>query len=211
MAPLRVLAALSLCSTALAFAPVVRNTPARSAAVQVAPKDMEGVQAPTGFFDPLKLSELGSEATNMWFRQAEIKHGRVAMAAFVGWCVTANGIYFPGDISKGTPFSSLKGGLAAWEALSDLGKFQIIIFLGMIEIAGEMSSADKPHYMKGGKAGVVPYIWDPIGITKNWDEDRLAKGRAKEISNGRLAMIGTMSLFAAATMQGSVPFFKELI
>lgn len=95
------------------------------------PPQMEGATAPLGFFDPLKLSSYGSDATNAWFRQAEIKvrrrpgrgasgaagaaarggscwqgvcltdvrsarlnravarqHGRVAMAAFVGWIVT---------------------------------------------------------------------------------------------------------------------------
>ena len=181
--------------------------------VSMSAKDMPGAIKPVGFFDPLKLSELGSDATNAWFRQAESKHGRVAMAAFVGWMAVATGVHFPGNIASGVSFESLSGmePLAAWAAVPALGKAQMIVFAGMIEIAGEVSTAEKPHYMKGGKPGVVPYIWDPIGITSKMSEEKLADKRVKEISNGRLAMIGMMSLFAAATKEGSVPFFDHLI
>ena len=49
-----------------------------------------------GFWDPLGLADQdfwgqGNEATIGWIRESEIKHGRIAMAGFVGFIVHANG------------------------------------------------------------------------------------------------------------------------
>ena len=57
-----------------------------------------------GFYDPLNLADAdfwgkGNEATIGFLRHAEIKHGRVAMAAFVGYCVEANHVQIPFHIS----------------------------------------------------------------------------------------------------------------
>ena len=52
-----------------------------------------------GFWDPLGLAtadfwQKGNDFTWGWIRNAEIKHGRVAMAAFVGYCVQSTGAQY---------------------------------------------------------------------------------------------------------------------
>uniref|UniRef100_A0A7S3NPM3 Uncharacterized protein n=1 Tax=Aureoumbra lagunensis TaxID=44058 RepID=A0A7S3NPM3_9STRA len=170
---------------------------------------MEGATMPMGVWDPLGLTDLGTEKTLAWFRAAEIKHSRVAMFAFVGWLVGEAGITFPGDIATGVPFSSLGKGLDAWANVPDAGKLQILAFLGMIEISTE---TQKPHYLCGGKLGYIPVgnlgsLWLPWGTSKASEAD-LSTLRSKELNNGRLAMIAIMSVFAASSVPGSVPLLN---
>ena len=48
------------------------------------PKGAAGVTAPFGFFDPLSLCP-ETEREFIKYREAELKHGRVAMLAFAGF------------------------------------------------------------------------------------------------------------------------------
>jgi hypothetical protein len=171
-------------------------------------REMEGITMPMGFFDPLGLSNNASDELICWYREAELKHGRVAMAAFVGFLVNYQGISFPADLTmSGEKFSSLgtKAPLAAWDNLSDRGKWSILGFIGLLELLGE---AEKPHYMRGGKSGTNNLVWY-FGekYLSGKTEEQKRSSRTAEINNGRLAMLGVMSLIAGSTIQGSVPFF----
>jgi hypothetical protein len=52
----------------------------------------------------------------------------------LGHLVTSAGVRLPGDIAYGLPFANMKTGLAAFETIPTSGIFQIIAFIGMIEI-----------------------------------------------------------------------------
>mgnify|MGYP000568150002 CR=1 FL=1 len=90
----------SILSAANAFAPSTTTTSSnRVASLSSSRADLETfaeqLNPNVKFFDPLALSKqdfwsLGNEATIGWLRQSEIKHGRIAMAAFVGYVVQSN-------------------------------------------------------------------------------------------------------------------------
>ena len=92
---------------------------------------------------------------------------------------------FPGYIStsEGITFESLgRVGYAAWDAVPDSGKLQIIGVAGILDLLGE--AAVKPHYMMGGTPGKIPLIWDPLGFTKSLSPETLARKRTAELKNG---------------------------
>merc|ERR1712232_1549440 len=109
-----------------------------------------------GFYDPLDLAGAdffeGTKSTIGWLRQAEIKHGRVAMAAFVGYLVQSAGVRFPWMMElDGTGFPSADlSPPEQWDALPDVAKLQIIAGVGFLEVYDEMTGV---HYTKGGVPG----------------------------------------------------------
>lgn len=187
-----------------------------------------------GYYDPLGLAsadfwDQGNEATWGFLRHAEIKHGRVAMAAFIGFCVQANHIHWPfplqgGDVTQFWYADNLNPP-EQWDALPFVSKVQIILFVGFLEWWSEYA-VDK-HYMRGGKPGEFPSfekfikdsphpfpfldLYDPLGTQKNRDPEKKAKGLLTEINNGRLAMLGIMGFLAEEKVPGAVPLLKGLI
>ena len=107
-------------------------------------------------------------------------------AAATGWAWTASGApLFPGYLSpsEGVTFESLgRVGYAAWDAVPESGKFQILGVIGILELLGEASV--KPHYMSGGTPGKIPLLWDPLGFTAKLSPEALARKRNSELKNG---------------------------
>jgi len=54
-------------------------------------------------------------------------------------------------------------------------------------------------------------LYDPFNLNKNKSEEWKAKRLVTEVNNGRLAMIGLMSLLSEGAIPGSVPALKGLI
>jgi len=188
-------------------------------------------------YDPLGLAEAdfwgsGSEATIGFLRHAEIKHGRIAMFAFVGYIVQANGFHFPFQLTtSGISYADISAAgfpPEQWDALPTASKIQIFGAISFLELCGERSdlleAQGGKHYMLGGKPGVYPSIkaagvphpvpfdlYDPFGFSAKRSDEAKAKGLIAEINNGRLAMLGIMAFLAEAKVPGAVPALKGII
>ena len=113
-----------LAGSAAAFAPSPLATYCLT--LNMALEDSLGTQPPLGIFAPLGLVANGDEAKFDRLCYTEIKHGRVAMRATVGYRVGKSGLCFPGDIPyDGTKFSAVGGGFDALGMydVTDDGKF----------------------------------------------------------------------------------------
>jgi hypothetical protein len=228
-------AILSLAASAAAFAPA--SQPARtSVAVQESKADLEAMAKKLnpvlGFYDPLNLAEAefwgtSNEATIGFLRHSEIKHGRIAMFAFVGYIVHANGIKFPWAMQMdGSPFPAETNPPALWDTVSESAKWQIFSLIAFLEFWSELSTPTHKHYMAGGKPGdfpdfvsgpegiphPVPFnLYDPFKFSKNMSEETKEKRLLSEINNGRLAMLGIFGFLCEQTIPGSVPVLGGIV
>lgn len=187
------------------------------------------------FWDPLSLTDIdfydmGQDASIGFLRHAEIKHGRVAMAAFVGYCVQSNW-HFPWAMMRdGTPFPSTDlSPEAQWDAIPQTAKWQIFTVIAALELWDESSGGEAytdekkmVHYTQGRKPGQYPSfqlfrdnvhwvldLYDPFGFNKKMSDEKKEERLITEINNGRLAMIGIFGFMAADKVEGSVPFLAQ--
>jgi hypothetical protein len=71
-----------------------------------------------------------------WLREAELKHGRGAMLAFVGTCVALNGITFPGELGGYTyEPGAWYDGLGSAMSTNPFGMAQLLISIGLVEVS----------------------------------------------------------------------------
>ena len=168
------------------------------------------------------------EATIGFLRQAEIKHGRVAMMAFCGYIAQSNFVFPWPQTLKGDPFPSVElSPPEQWDAIPLGAKLQIIGFVGFLEFwseltPGEGSDVGQTHYMKGGQPGRFPSfdgvphwtpfpLYDPFGYSKRMDEETKQRRLLMEVNNGRLAMLGIFGFLSAQTVPGSVPLLTNIV
>jgi hypothetical protein len=126
-------------------------------------------------------------------RTTELKHGRVAMYATLGYIVPEY-FRFPGNLapSQSLKFADVPNGLAALSKVPLNGWLQIVIFCGFYEF---------PTYNSDRAPGDLG--WKAITSS---DPDVLKRKLNAELANGRLAMVAIMGmLFQDGTVGGTGP------
>jgi Chlorophyll A-B binding protein len=148
----------SLIGSAAAFAPASQRAVSSSALAATGPFSGEiGAQAPLGYIDPLGLCADGDQANFDRLRYVEIKHGRVAMLAVVGYLVTYAGVRFPGA-------EDIPSGFAALSAVPGMVWAQMIATWALMEAANrdqsetpEVAASWKPDFKGDFRNGKIDF------------------------------------------------------
>jgi len=170
-------------------------------------EDMAGVLAPTGFFDPLGFTTTLKPGKLAFYREVELKHGRVCMLASLGIVVAENfHPLFGGDIDAPAAFAFQQTPLEQfWPA--------VVAAIAIPEVFSVFTFNDATEYFKGGsplwtmKEGHVPgdIGFDPLGL-KPSDPEEFKTMQTKELNNGRLAMMATAGMIAQELATGQKLF-----
>jgi len=173
------------------------------------PKGEAGVTAPFGFFDPLSLCP-ETEREFIKYREAELKHGRVAMLAFAGFFVgEVGGFLFGNDITGPAIFQYQQA-----ESLFNAWSFNVLGLAAAVEGYNIVNGWDTPSETFSSGDGVAylkpGYVngdlkFDPLGF-KPKDAAKLKEMQTKEINNGRLAMIAMAGLVVQELISNSKIF-----
>jgi len=164
-----------------------------------------GALAPLGFWDPLGISTNVPAGRLLFYREVELKHGRICMLASLGILIAEQfHPLFGGDIDvpayvawQAIPISAFWVALSAVIAIPEVG-FSIPTFNTPTD-GGEYIDA----YTFTMKTDRIPgdLGWDPLGL-KPSDPQELLELQNKEINNGRLAMIATAGIIVQELVNG---------
>lgn len=201
--------------------PVAPSSPSQERSIDELVAELEvdrsGVSAPLGFFDPLGFYKDATLKQKKKLREAELKHGRVAMLATLG-IVTVEKFNFHPFFG----FDTYDMGPACdhWQLLSrEVPDFWL--FLGFIVSSMEMKNIikgwdpiEETVFAEGGPklAGLRTDVisgdldFDPLGLCP--EESKIFLDlRTRELNNGRLAMIAALGMLIQEKFVTGQPIF----
>jgi len=159
-------------------------------------------------FDPLKISENAPEWVP-WYREAELKHGRIAMLATAGF-IGAEFFQLPGEVHQ-------VSSVAAHDASVSSGALtQILFWVSLLEILTTPALANtNPIAKSNGWFGAGNFPSDRQPGEFSFDPLRLGsqpaaykKYQINELKNGRLAMLAFSGIVTQAVLSGKAfPYF----
>jgi len=211
-------AAALLFSTVSAFAPSTRK--ATSSSLKVVPWSpdenafaygLPGSTGPIQNFDPLGFAAKADYNTMLRYREAETQHGRVAMLAVIGMLITEEPIEFhPLFEADNKDIGPAIRHLDEVRAVSPFFFEAFAVFIGLLELnralIGWKAPGDsvkfqeiKDEYFPGDVS------FDPFNL-KPKTEEEFAAISARELNNGRLAMLASMGFILQELANGKEIF-----
>lgn len=141
-----------------------------------------GDTAPFGYFDPLGFSKGKTLEQMTSYREAELKHGRMAMAATLGWIVQPS--FHP--LAKDCHIKHPEDPIKTLYELPPAGFLQIFITIGFIEFLS-LKIKENPTYAAGDLLGASELVDNTDAGWVDYQQ--------KELNNGRLAMFAIMGFW----------------
>jgi len=137
-----------------------------------------------------------------YLRESELKHGRIAMAAFAGWIAVDAGVRVfpvPEGWSELTP-------VTAHDALVKTGTMgQLLLFFSLAEMLAYISLS---QMLQGSGREAGAFGFDPLNLMGKLSEDKKKEMKLKELTNGRAAMLAFAGIVTQAVLYGkSFPYF----
>ena len=162
-----------------------------------APAALNGYAGSSDGFDPLRLSE---KVDIRWLREAELKHGRIAMLAVVGFIVPDAGLW---SLDNGINVPSIY----AHDACVASGPYggqlgQVLLFVSVIELLVGLPAVW--FMMFGGERKPGDFAFDPLGLRGSTSDEAM---EVKELKHGRLAMLSFGAIITQAAFHPEFPYF----
>merc|ERR1719235_1365426 len=165
---------------------------------------LAGITKPLGFFDPLSISTGCTAGKLLFYREVELKHGRVAMLAALGILVGEQfHPLFGGNIDSPAIYAFQETPLQTfWPAVVAAIAIPEIYSVFTFKEPG-LKGADQWTIREDHEPGNLGF--DPLGL-KPTDPKELKEMQTKELNNGRLAMIAAAGMIAQELATGQKLF-----
>merc|ERR1740124_1872975 len=157
------------------------------------PKNLAGYVGDVGF-DPLRISDY---VPMDYLREAEIKHGRICMLAFLGYTSVDMGLrIYP--LPPG--LEGLTSATAHDASVAQGGMGQIFITIAFLEMGSWLGVS---AMLQGSGRAPGDFGFDPLGYLKNKTEEEVNVVKLQELKNGRLAMLAFGGCVTQAILTGN--------
>lgn len=164
----------------------------------------------SGFIQPPQWEDQEGIPTLYWMREAELKHSRVCMLAFVGWIATDGGfgfpLRFPGAMYN---IENIPNSFSAHDICVAQGSMGFLLLaVAVVEFCTGAVLVEVASGESDRQAG--DYGLDFLNFLKDKSEDEVNEMKLKEIKNGRLAMLAFAGIVTQSGMSEAThnfPYF----